>query len=67
VIEPLFQALLPQLSMSEARKPLVWLNFVWSLVVLNQATPDHVSSVLAQDFVNKIEGTVGGQIKLGQK
>jgi hypothetical protein len=60
--EKLFQALLPQLSMSEARKPLVWLNFVWSLVVLNQATPDHVSSVLAQDFVNKIEGSKSSNV-----
>jgi hypothetical protein len=48
--------------MSEARKPLVWLNFVWSLVVLNQATPEHVSSVLAQDFVNKIEGSKSSNV-----
>ncbi|EEZ97431.2 Protein TBRG4-like Protein [Tribolium castaneum] len=63
--EELFKVLVPQLTISEARKPLVWLDFVWSLVILNQASQSHISSVLAPDFVEKIEdASVFGKVKL---
>ncbi|XP_063906991.1 FAST kinase domain-containing protein 4 [Zophobas morio] len=66
--DELFKVLLPQLSLSEARKPPVWLNYVWALVVFNQASPSHLSSVLAPDFVSKFEGAApsktAGKLKL---
>lgn len=34
-----------------------WLNIVWSLLILKEATPSHVSSVLSEDFIEKIEGS----------
>lgn len=48
--------LIPQLNQSEAGKPIAWLEIVWSLVLLNQATPDHVSSVLNNEFIEKVLG-----------
>lgn len=50
------QTLIPQFNITEANKPTVWLDIVWSLVLLNQATPEHISSVLDDSFVKKIEG-----------
>ncbi|KAJ8969212.1 hypothetical protein NQ317_012383, partial [Molorchus minor] len=47
--------LIPQLTLSEAGKPIVWLEIVWSLILLNQATAEHISSVLSQEFLDKLE------------
>lgn len=34
-----------------------WLNIVWSLLVLNEATSAHISSVLTESFIDTIEGS----------
>ncbi|KAF2900520.1 hypothetical protein ILUMI_05669 [Ignelater luminosus] len=64
----LFQTLIPQLNITEANRPTIWLDIVWSLVVLNQATPEHISSVLDDSFVKKIEEdaalTIASKLKL---
>ncbi|KAK4883062.1 hypothetical protein RN001_006381 [Aquatica leii] len=54
-VEEMNAVLIPQLKEAEISKPTVWLDFVWSLVVLNQAKPEHVSSVLRDDFIKKLE------------
>ncbi|CAH0552712.1 unnamed protein product [Brassicogethes aeneus] len=53
--DKLFEVLIPQLNQSEAGKPLIWLDIVWSLVLLNQATIEHISSVLNESFIKLIE------------
>lgn len=49
------QVLIPQLTEAEAGKPAVWLDIVWSLVLLNQANAEHISSVLTDDFIDSLE------------
>ncbi|KAL1509485.1 hypothetical protein ABEB36_004210 [Hypothenemus hampei] len=55
--EALFKVFLPQLTEQEAGKPIVWLEIVWSLVLLNIANSDHLKSVLNDAFINKLEET----------
>ncbi|CAH1176904.1 unnamed protein product [Phaedon cochleariae] len=54
--EKLFQLFLPQLTPSEAGKSSVWLEVVWSLVLLNKATDEHISSILDPMFLKQLEG-----------
>lgn len=54
-IEQLNEVLIPQLQEAEISRPITWLKFVWSLVVLNLAKPEHISSVLSENFINKID------------
>ncbi|KAF5305169.1 hypothetical protein FQR65_LT07787 [Abscondita terminalis] len=54
-IDQINQVLIPQLKEAEINRPSVWLDFVWSLVVLNQIKEDHISSVLREDFLKKLE------------
>lgn len=51
----LFKVLIPQLTQAEAGKPAVWLDIVWSLVLLDQANAEHISSVLTDDFIDSLE------------
>jgi len=53
--ENLFKVLIPQLTQEEAGKPLVWLEVVWSLILLNQANQEHVTSVLNESFITNLE------------
>ncbi|CAG9824055.1 unnamed protein product [Phaedon cochleariae] len=46
---------LPQLTPSEAGKSSVWLEVVWSLVLLNKATDEHISSILDPMFLKQLE------------
>ncbi|XP_066602768.1 FAST kinase domain-containing protein 4 [Prorops nasuta] len=45
-----------------------WLNFVWSLVILDKAKPEHISSILSTDsgFIQKMSELRGG-IELPKK
>lgn len=38
--------------------PRLWLDVVWSLLILLQATPSMVSSVLSPDFISSIKGVL---------
>lgn len=49
------QVLIPQLTQAEAGKPAVWLDIVWSLVLLDQANAEHISSVLTDNFIDSLE------------
>ncbi|KAJ8909663.1 hypothetical protein NQ315_003723 [Exocentrus adspersus] len=63
----LFEVIIPQLTPSEASKPLIWLDIVWSLTLLNQASSDHIESVLSTDFLDKLQVnplTISAQLKL---
>lgn len=42
------------LEQAETCNPLEWLDIVWSLVLLNLATENHVSSVLKDEFVESV-------------
>lgn len=53
-----FQKLMPYVTYSEANNPHIWLDLVWSLVLLRLATAEHVSTVLSETFVRKIQGRV---------
>lgn len=61
--ESLFEKVQPQLSQAEASKPNIWLDYVWSLVVLNRANKEHIDSVLQKDFIEKCD-SIPGRIKL---
>lgn len=52
--DKLFEVFIPHLSTSDAIKSAMWLDFVWSLVILNVATTEHLSSVLIKDFIEEI-------------
>jgi len=39
--------------------PLAWLDIVWSLVILDHATPQQVASVLDPDFYIKLAANTG--------
>ncbi|XP_050499186.1 FAST kinase domain-containing protein 4 [Diabrotica virgifera virgifera] len=62
--ENLFKVLLPQLTLSEAGKPQVWLDIVWSLTLLNKANSSHVSSVLDKSFLDQLEEPLSFSTKL---
>ncbi|XP_066248355.1 FAST kinase domain-containing protein 4 [Euwallacea similis] len=55
----MFKVLVPQLTPAEAGKPGVWLEIVWSLVLLNQATSEQLKSVLHEAFISKLEEQKG--------
>lgn len=50
----LFNALLPHVTAQDMPNPSLWLDVVWSLVVLDRATPQHVASVLDPEFYMKL-------------
>lgn len=54
-IEQLNEVLIPQVQEAEISSCITWLKFVWSLVVLNLAKPQHISSVLSENFITKID------------
>ncbi|KAF5277416.1 hypothetical protein FQA39_LY06229 [Lamprigera yunnana] len=54
-LDQLSQVIISQLKESEICKASMWLDFVWSLVVLNQANSEHISSVLTEEFLKKVE------------
>ncbi|XP_018334275.2 uncharacterized protein LOC108743267 isoform X2 [Agrilus planipennis] len=53
--EKLNTVFVSQLSQKDALKLSTWLDFVWSLVVLEQATDKHIESVLTDSFTQKVE------------
>ncbi|XP_066150769.1 FAST kinase domain-containing protein 4 [Euwallacea fornicatus] len=55
----MFKVLLPQLTPAEAGRPGIWLEIVWSLVLLNQATCEQLKSVLHEEFINKLKEQKG--------
>ncbi|GJQ84445.1 hypothetical protein Trydic_g15661 [Trypoxylus dichotomus] len=64
-----FKKLIPQLSEAEANKPIVWLDLVWSLVLLNRATPELISTVFSKEFINSLnnaqdEQSIAHKLKL---
>lgn len=50
----LFNILLPHVTVQDMPNPSVWLDVVWSLVVLDRATAQHVASVLDPEFYVKL-------------
>ncbi|XP_076057753.1 FAST kinase domain-containing protein 4 isoform X2 [Oratosquilla oratoria] len=57
--ESLCKFVLPKLSLEEIGKETVWLDLVWSLVVLNVGTPETIKSVLEPKFVTKLLSSAG--------
>jgi len=55
----MFQALLPHVTVQDVPNPSVWLDVVWSLVVLDRATPQHMASVLDPEFCMKLTVNAG--------
>jgi len=55
----MFQALLPHVTVQDMPSPSVWLDVVWSLVVLDRATLQHVASVLDPEFYMKLTVNAG--------
>lgn len=51
----LFQVFIPQLHIADSPKLSAWLDIVWSLVVLNRATSEHIASVLEPEFIEKLQ------------
>ncbi|XP_075231980.1 FAST kinase domain-containing protein 4 [Lycorma delicatula] len=52
--DTLFQKLETHLQQSDITVPSVWLDVVWSLVVLKKATNNHISSVLNKEFIHRL-------------
>lgn len=63
--ERLYTTLIPQLNIEDATKSTVWVDLVWSLVVLNLAKPNHIESVLKPDFISRLKGMLQVQLALG--
>jgi len=55
----MFQVLLPHVTAQDMPNPSLWLDVVWSLVVLDRATPRHVASVLDPEFYMKLTVNTG--------
>jgi hypothetical protein len=55
----MFQIVLSQVTLQDVWSPSAWLDVVWSLVVLDCATPEHVASVLNPDFCDKLTASTG--------
>lgn len=60
----LFNIVLPQVTLQDVRSPSAWLDVVWSLVVLDCATPQHVESVLNLDFCDRLNVTTDNSQKI---
>ncbi|XP_069674964.1 FAST kinase domain-containing protein 4 [Periplaneta americana] len=52
--DDVFSTILPHVTMQDVPNPSSWLDIVWSLVVLDRATPQHVASVLDPGFCSKL-------------
>lgn len=61
------QILLRNLNYSEASDANTWLDVIWSLVLLNLATEEHLSSVLAENFVQRIGKCCSYLLKIATK
>lgn len=56
-----------QLSKNDFPDQIKWVNFVWSLVVLNLAQESHYQEIFSEEFINVLKGsklTKGVQLKL---
>lgn len=64
--DSLFKLLVPKLTQDAIPSDATWLDVVWSLVVLRQATANHVSSVLKPELYKKLLGlpTFGHKLKI---
>ncbi|XP_022196797.2 FAST kinase domain-containing protein 4 [Nilaparvata lugens] len=52
--EALFTKLESHLDASDLSTPFLWLDVVWSLLILNKATEKHISSVLDPAFIQRL-------------
>ncbi|KRT82285.1 hypothetical protein AMK59_4360 [Oryctes borbonicus] len=52
-----YKKVIPQVSAAETNKPSVWLDLVWSLALLNRATPELTSTVFSKEFINSLNNT----------
>ncbi|RZF48632.1 hypothetical protein LSTR_LSTR016361, partial [Laodelphax striatellus] len=52
--EALFTKLESHLDASDLSTPFLWLDVVWSLLILNKATEKHISSVLDPAFILRL-------------
>ncbi|PSN58393.1 hypothetical protein C0J52_02817 [Blattella germanica] len=50
----LASVILPHVTSQDAPTPAAWLDIVWALIVLEQVTPKHVTSVLDPEFHSKL-------------
>jgi hypothetical protein len=55
----MFQVVLPHVTVQDLPSPSAWLDVVWSLVVLDRATTQHVASVLDPNFCTKLSVDTG--------
>ncbi|XP_044764184.1 FAST kinase domain-containing protein 4 [Coccinella septempunctata] len=65
--EKLLQVFSPYLTELEAGNPSVWLDHVWSKVILNVATPQEISHILSSDFLTSLEGRKGNNVSTNLK
>ncbi|KAK9876065.1 hypothetical protein WA026_011174 [Henosepilachna vigintioctopunctata] len=49
-----FNAINPLLTEVEAETPVVWLDHIWSKVLLNIATPEEISNVFSNNFLSSL-------------
>nr|CAD7438424.1 unnamed protein product [Timema bartmani] len=62
----LFDVLVKHLTVAAVPNPVAWLDVVWSLVVLDRATAQHVTSVLSPEFLAKLTIGRGGNDQDGE-
>lgn len=55
----MFQVVLPHVTVQDLPSPSALLDVVWSLVVLDRATAQHIASVLDPNFCNKLTVDTG--------
>lgn len=52
--DAIFSMVVPHLTYIEIGKPILWLEFVWALVILNKASVPHIASVLSKNFISSV-------------
>ncbi|CAH1994448.1 unnamed protein product [Acanthoscelides obtectus] len=65
--EKLYEVILPSLAHSEAATATEWLEVIWSLVLLNRATEEHVSGVLNNSFIQELMMKGSGSLSISAK
>lgn len=61
-LEAIKAKILPTLSILDFKKDSEYLSFVWSVMALDMATPEHFKSVLNDTFVKSLENEKQGQL-----
>lgn len=56
--------IIPQIATKEVLQSNLWLDIVWSLLILNQATSEQIASVLNDDYVKNFQENSSASSKL---